>query len=93
MKKIDLKSMSVCGWLIALFIIFPTLLVGETLETGGLIIGCVIALLVVFFAYMGINATQKKEEKFDWGQFWSGLIGSGISILVIIVGHLLGMLN
>lgn len=62
MKKFDLKSMSVCGWLVALFVIFPVLLVGETLTTGGLVIGCVIALLAVFVAYMGINATGRMAQ-------------------------------
>lgn len=85
--------MSVCGWLVALFVIFPVLLVGETLTTGGLAIGCVIALLAVFVAYMGINATGKDGAKFDWCQFWSGLAGAGISVLVVVGGHLLGMLD
>lgn len=93
MKKFDLKSMSVCGWLVALFVIFPVLLVGETLTTGGLAIGCVIALLAVFVAYMGVNATGKDGVKFDWSQFWSGLAGAGISVLVVVGGHLLGMLD
>lgn len=93
MKKFDLKSMSVCGWLVALFVIFPVLLVGETLTTGGLAIGCVIALLAVFVAYMGVNATGKDGVKFDWRQFWSGLAGAGISVLVVVGGHLLGMLD
>lgn len=85
--------MSVCGWLVALFVIFPTMLAGETLLTGGLVVGCVIALLAVFAAYMGINATGKDGAKFDWRQFWSGLAGAGISVLVVVGGHLLGMLD
>lgn len=84
--------MSVCGWIVALLVIFPVMLVGETLVTGGLVIGCIIVLLGVFFAYMGVNATQKGGEKFDWCQLWSGLTGAGISVMVILGGRLLGAL-
>lgn len=84
--------MSVCGWIVALLVIFPVMLVGETLVTGGLVIGCIIALLGVFFVYMGINATQKDGEKFDWFKMLSGLIGAGISVMVILGGRLLGAL-
>lgn len=92
MKRIDWKNMSVCGWIVALLVIFPVMLVGETLVTGGLVIGCIIALLGVFFVYMGINATQKDGEKFDWFKMLSGLIGAGISVMVILGGRLLGAL-
>lgn len=92
MKRIDWKNMSVCGWIVALLVIFPVMLVGETLVTGGLVIGCIIALLGVFFVYMGINATQKDGEKFDWFKMLNGLIGAGISVMVILGGRLLGAL-